>query len=99
MRISRICAVTALTGLLAVLCLTPVASQEQDAGPTGPSPYDVVEGWHKPFAKQGFAHGGNSGLFVESPDRIFVAQRGETRLPIPIPSEFAGYAGSLGINT
>ena len=99
MRISRICAVTALTGLLAVLCLAPVASQEQDAGPTGPSPYDVVEGWHKPFAKQGFAHGGNSGLFVESPDRIFVAQRGETRLPIPIPSEFAGYAGSLGINT
>ena len=70
MRISRICAVTALAGLLAVLCLAPVASQEQDAGPTGPSPYDVVEGWHKPFAKQGFAHGGNSGLFVESRSEI-----------------------------
>ena len=78
-------------------CPGPVASQ--DAGPTGPSPYNVVEGWHKPFAKQGFAFGGTSGVFAESPDRIFIAQRGETRLPIPIPSEFSGFAGSLGINT
>ena len=74
-------------------------ASSQDIGPTGPSPYDVVEAWHKPFAKRGFAFGGNSGVFAESPDRIFVAQRGETRLPIPIPPEFAGYAGSIGINT
>ena len=50
-------------------------------GPVGPSPYDVVRGWHKPFAEPGFAFGGNSGVFAESPNRIFVAQRGETRLP------------------
>ena len=86
-----------LTGLLAVLLTGPISSQ--DLGPIGPSPYDIVEGWHKPFAKKGFAFGGNSGIFAESPDRIFIAQRGETRLPIPIPLEFAGYAGSLGINT
>lgn len=67
-------------------------------GPIGPSPYDVVRGWHKPFAKQGFAFGGNSGLFAESPDRIFVLQRGETLLPFPIPDEFDQHAGSLGIN-
>jgi len=97
MRNSGLLAVATLTGSLAVLFSGPVASQ--DAGPTGPSPYTVVEGWHKPFAKQGFAFGGNSGVFAESPDRIFIAQRGETRLPIPIPSDFAGYAGSLGINT
>ena len=48
---------------------------------------------------RGFAFGGTSGVFAESPDRIFIAQRGETRLPIPIPSEFSGFAGSLGINT
>jgi hypothetical protein len=51
-----------------------------------------------PFAPPGYAFGGNSGLFAESPDRIFVLQRGETRLPDPVPPEFAGYAGSIGIN-
>ena len=94
---SRLLPVSTLTGLLAVLLSGPASSQ--DLGPIGPSPYDVVEAWHKPFAKQGFAFGGNSGVFAESPDRIFIAQRGETRLPIPIPPEFAGYAGSIGINT
>ncbi len=94
---SKIPTVSTLTGLLVGLLFGPASSQ--DLGPIGPSPYDVVEGWHKPFAKQGFAFGGNSGVFAESPDRIFIAQRGETRLPIPIPPEFAGYAGSLGINT
>lgn len=68
------------------------------SGPVGPSPYDVVRGWHKPFSRSGFAFGGNSGVFAESPDRIFIAQRGETRLPDPVPPGFAGYAGSIGIN-
>ena len=97
MRNSRLPAVTTFTVLLAGTLAGPVSSQ--DVGPVGPSPYNVVEGWHKPFAKQGFAFGGNSGIFAESPDRIFIAQRGETRLPIPIPAEFEGYAGSVGINT
>lgn len=67
-------------------------------GPTGPSPYDIVRGWHKPFAAPGFAFGGNSGVFAESPDRILVAQRGEFRLPSPVPPEYAGFAGSLKMN-
>jgi hypothetical protein len=67
-------------------------------GPVGPSPYDVVRGWHKPFSQPGFTFGGNSGVFAESPNRIFIAQRGETRLPDPVPPEFAGYAGSIKIN-
>lgn len=70
----------------------------QDLGPSGPNPYTVVEGWLKPFAAEGFALGGNSGVFAESPDRIFVVQRGETRLPDPVPAEFNGFAGSIGIN-
>ena len=37
-------------------------------------------------------------MFAESPDRIFIAQRGESRLPIPVPPEFAGFAGSININ-
>ena len=61
------------------------------SGPVGPSPYDIVRGWHKPFAEPGFAFGGNSGVFAESPNRIFVAQHGEFRLPNPVPAGFAGF--------
>jgi hypothetical protein len=68
------------------------------SGPVGPSPYDVVRGWQQPFAEPGFTFGGNSGVFAERPDRIFVAQRGEARLPTPLPAEFKGFAGSIGIN-
>ena len=67
-------------------------------GPAGPSPYDIVRPWHKPFAKPGFAFGGNSGVFAESPDRIFVAQRGEFKLPDPLPTGYLGFAGSIGVN-
>ena len=52
------------------------------SGPVGPSPYDIVRGWHKPFSAPGFAFGGNSGVFAESPNRIFIAQRGEPSCPI-----------------
>lgn len=88
-------------GILVVLVLTgvtPYPVLSQDLGPIGSSPYDVVEGWLKPYADEGFAFGGNSGVFVESLDRIFILQRGETRLPDPIPTGFAGWAGSIGLN-
>src|SRR5260221_2489546 len=68
------------------------------SGPVGPSPYDIVRGWHKPNSEPGYTFGGNSGVFAESPDRIFVAQRGEFRLPSPVPPGFAGFAGSIGVN-
>jgi len=68
------------------------------SGPVGPSPYNVVRYWHQPFSAPGFAFGGNSGVFAESPDRIFIAQRGETRLPDPLPASYTGFAGSIGIN-
>jgi hypothetical protein len=76
----------------------PAPSRAVITGPVGPSPYDIIRGWHKPFAKPGFAFGGSSGVFAESPDRIFIAQRGETRLPDPVPAGFQGFAGSIGIN-
>jgi hypothetical protein len=75
-----------------------IGAQGVAEGPVGPSPYDVVRGWHQPFAEPGFAFGGNSGVFAESPDRIFIAQRGEFRLPDPIPPAFTGFAGSIGMN-
>jgi hypothetical protein len=87
--------------LIAAVSIATMQAQSPRAvisGPVGPSPYTVVRGWHKPFAKPGFAFGGNSGVFAESPDRIFIAQRGEFRLPDPVPDGFAGFAGSIGFN-
>ncbi len=78
--------------------LAPSFAQAPEGGPVGPSPYDVVRGWQKPFAAPGYAFGGNSGVFAESPDRIFIAQRGEFRLPDPMPPGFAGFAGSIKMN-
>lgn len=86
---------------VALAATTALLAQSQPgviSGPVGPSPYDITRYWHKPFAKPGFAFGGNSGVFAESPERIFVAQRGEYRLPNPVPSTFNGFAGSIGVN-
>jgi len=76
----------------------PAAAPIVAEGPIGPSPYLIVRGWQKPFSEPGFAFGGNSGVFAESPNRIFIAQRGEFRVPTPIPPEFAGFAGSIKMN-
>jgi len=88
----------AALGAVAMASGTRAQTPAVPQGPVGPSPYTVVRGWHKPFAAPGFAFGGNSGVFAESPDRIFVAQRGEFRLPDPLPQGFAGFAGSIGLN-
>ena len=91
-------ALLALGGAAGLAGQAPAQASRVVMGPVGPSPYSVVRGWHKPFARDGFAFGGNSGVFAESPNRIFIAQRGETRLPQPVPPGFAGYAGSIGVN-
>ena len=88
-------ALTLIPGTARLLAQTPPAVV---SGPVGPSPYNVVRYWHKPFSEPGFAFGGNSGVFAESPDRILIAQRGEARLPDPLPANYTGFAGSLGIN-
>ena len=97
-QISRIVVASALLMLVGQVSTLGAQSTGPIEGPVGPSPYNIISGWHKPFAEEGFAFGGSSGVFAESPNRIFVAQRGETRLPDPIPAEFSGFAGSIGIN-
>src|SRR5262245_11147050 len=52
--------------------------------PSGP--YQVVEGWPKPLPDDRHSHAGWTwgsfgGVFAESPDRIWVAMRGELPLP------------------
>lgn len=103
MSIRRPYTIALVAALGAAAVAVPTLTAQQPAavisGPVGPSPYDVVRYWHKPFAEPGFAFGGNSGVFADTPDRIIVAQRGEYRLPTPIPPQFvAGFAGSIGVN-
>jgi len=61
----------------------------------GPNAYDVVANWALPYPKAGYAWGSNPGVFVESPDRILVAIRGEIKLPDPIPAGYRGFYGSI----
>lgn len=85
-------------GLILVTALAAPALA-QDTGVIGPSPYEfTTQTWMQSFAEEGFSWGGNSGVHVQSEDRIFFLQRGETELPSPIPDEYSGFAGSLGWN-
>lgn len=80
-------------------CLLINSVSAQDTGIVGPTPYEnITQTWMQPFAEDGFTWGGTPGVHVQSPDRIFVLQRGETRLPNPIPPEYTNFAGSLGWN-
>ncbi len=96
MRIPAYLAAGAATLMFAIPSI--VQAQGNARGPIGESPYDVVPFWADVFQDHGFAFGGNSGIWAESPDRIIIAQRGETILPHPIPEEYLGFAGSIGIN-
>ena len=85
-------------GAAAALLITQTSSA-QDTGVIGPSPYEyTTQQWMEPFAEEGFTWGGNSSVFVESKDRIFLLQRGETELPNPVPDEYTNFAGSMGWN-
>jgi len=85
--------------LLSIMFSGQLLAQQGNArGPMIESPYDIQSLWHKPFAEQGYAFGGNSGVWAESADRIIIAQRGETVLPYPIPDSYLGFAGDMGLN-
>ena len=93
MKLTKFCAALVAVGILS----SPLLAQ--DTGVIGPSPYEfTTQTWMEPFAQDGFTWGGNSGVHVESQNRIFVLQRGETELPDPLPPEYTNFAGSLGWN-
>ena len=62
-----------------------------------PNAYDVSPDWTLPYvrANEGYTWGSVPGIFVESDDRIFVAARGEIKLPSPIPPNFKGFFGTV----
>ena len=90
--------VTRCIAVLTFVSLSAGPVWSQEPGPVGPSPYEAVDGWLKPF-DQGFTFGGNVGVQPDTPNRIFILQRGSTRLPNPVPAGYDGYPASIGLST
>jgi hypothetical protein len=59
-------------------------------------PYDVVEQWPTDWAKSGYIWGSQPGIFAESSNRIFIAARGELKVPEKLGRGYNGTWGSLG---
>src|SRR5262245_35251260 len=71
------------------LLSAPVPLQESErVKETGA--YDLVDLWPKAVATAGYVRGSQSGVFAESPDRIFLLGRGELKLPDTLPKGFNG---------
>lgn len=58
--------------------------------------YQPVLNWPQPWSQDGYIWGSAAGVFAESPDRVFLAIRGELKVPDPKPRGFLGFWGSLG---
>ena len=88
---------TAILYLVAVigLCFFSAFAQEK-GGDDRTGPYDVVPGWPQPLPDKGYIWGSTGGIFAETPNRIFIANRGELKLPDKLPRNFTGFWGSLG---
>lgn len=76
---------------------SPALLQEK-GGDDRTGPYDVVPNWPQPLAlaKPGYIWGSTGGIFAETPNRIFIANRGELKLPEKLPPNFTGFWGSFG---
>ena len=61
----------------------------------GPNDYNAAPDWALPYPKDGYAWGSVPGIFVESDDRIFVASRGEIKLPTPLPAGYHLFFGTV----
>jgi hypothetical protein len=80
----------------AIALFPATASLQQKGGEEETGPYEVVQNWPQPWAAAGYIWGSQPGVFAESPNRIFIAARGELKLPDPLPRGFTNEWGSLG---
>ena len=84
-----------LAGLGLLFAAAPL---QEKGGDDMTGPYNVVEKWPGPLsvAKPGYIWGSTGGIFAETPNRIFIANRGELKLPEKLPNNFTGFWGSSG---
>src|SRR5436190_4265801 len=90
--------VAIFSSALCVFLLGTVASLQvqEKGGEDETGPYEAVVGWPQPWAQSGYIWGSQPGVFAESPNRIFLAVRGELKLPATTGRGFNGIWGSLG---
>ena len=74
----------------------PSRLQQQRGGEDETGPYELVPNWPQPIARPGYALGSQGGVFAESPDRVFLVNRGEIKLPEKLPNNFSGAFGAIG---
>jgi hypothetical protein len=74
------------------LVSAPMFSQ-QKGGEDETGPYDVAAKWPAPFARAGYVQGSQGGVFAETPNRIFLANRGELKLPEKLPNNISMVRG------
>ena len=61
-------------------------------------PYEPVADWPiHDWAKPGYIWGSQSGIFPETPNKIFLASRGELKIPTTPPPNFNGVWAALGL--
>ena len=61
-------------------------------------PYEPVAGWPiHDWARPGYIWGSQSGIFPESSNRVFLASRGELKVPGTPPPNFNGVWAALGL--
>jgi hypothetical protein len=84
-----------LAFVFAVSLLSSPLSLQEKGGEDETGPYAVVENWPAPWAKPGYIWGSQPGIFAETPNRIFIAARGELKLPDTLPRGFNGIWGSM----
>src|SRR5436190_7554253 len=88
---------TVLLSLAVVAGLGFFSAAQEKGGDDRTGPYDVVPNWPQPlaFAKPGYIWGSTGGVFAETPNRIYIANRGELKLPPTLPPGFTGFWGSF----
>ena len=74
---------------------TPEAAALQDVEPVDLGDYEVVENWPRPLpdddlSHEGWTWGSASGVWAETPDKVWVGQRAEIQLPPGVPSFTCG---------
>ena len=88
--------VSVIATVFAVGLLAPPAHLQEKGGEDETGPYDVVPAWPQEWASDGYIWGSQPGIFAESPDRIFVVERGELKKPDRLPRGWNGSWGSTG---
>jgi hypothetical protein len=67
-------------------------------GDLSSGPYEPVPDWPiHDWAKPGYIWGSQSGIFPETPNRVFLASRGELKIPGTPPPNFNGVWAALGL--